>query len=99
MLPPIPHSLQPITTQQDPVKPVPVVPAVAPVEHSAEESPVALDKRHPQDAEELLWEEQRRRRQRRGYSAAELAEGEVAEEDQELIEQLPRQGLWVDVEV
>ena len=46
----------------------------------------------------LLYEEQRRR-QRRGYSAEELAEGEVEEGDEKLLEELPRQGLWVDVEV
>ena len=59
---------------------------------------VELDRRHPQEAEMLLYEEQRRR-QRRGYSAEELAEGEVEEGDEKLLEELPRQGLWVDVEV
>ena len=48
--------------------------------------------------EERLREEQRRQ-QRRGYTAAELAEGEVDEADEPAIDQLPRQGLWVDVEV
>ncbi|MGH8352338.1 MAG: aspartate-semialdehyde dehydrogenase [Pseudomonas sp.] len=98
MLPPIPHSMMPVTAQQDVLKPRPDIPAVTPVRESPNESAVALDKRHPQESEELLREEQRRR-QRRGYSAEELAEGEVTKADEALLEELPRQGLWVDVEV
>ena len=99
MLPPIPHGMQPVTVQQDVIKPRPDIPPVTPSAESAKESGVSLDKRHPQEAEELLREEQRRR-QRRGYSAQELAdmsEEEVAEAVAQ--ESLPRQGLWVDVEV
>jgi nucleotide-binding universal stress UspA family protein len=99
MLPPIPHSLVPVTAQQDVVKPRPDIPPVTPTNESTNESAVSLDKRHPQEAEELLREEQRRR-QRRGYSAEELAELEAGKpEDEKLLEELPRQGLWVDVEV
>lgn len=98
MLPPIPHSLAPVTAQQDVVKPRPDIPPVSPSSESSKESAVELDKRHPQEAEMLLREEQKRR-QRRGYSAEELAEGEVDKEDQALLEEVPRQGLWVDVEV
>ncbi|MVW76177.1 aspartate-semialdehyde dehydrogenase [Pseudomonas xionganensis] len=99
MLPPIPHGMAPVTVQQDVIKPRPEIPPVTPSAESAKESGVSLDKRHPQEAEELLREEQRRR-QRRGYSAQELAgmsEEEVAEAAGQ--ESLPRQGLWVDVEV
>lgn len=46
----------------------------------------------------MLREEQRRR-QRRGYTPEQLAEGEVKPADEEVIDTLPRQGLWVDVEV
>ena len=98
MLPPIPQSLVPVTAQHDTVKPRPDIPPVTPMQESAQESAVGLDRRHPQEAEELLREEQRRR-QRRGYTPQELAAGEVAEEDQAVLEELPRQGLWVDVEV
>ena len=98
MLPPIPHSLAPVTAQQDVPKPRPDIPPVTPPSENAEESAIELDRRHPQEAEMLLYEEQRRR-QRRGYSAEELAEGEVEEGDEKLLEELPRQGLWVDVEV
>ena len=98
MLPPIPHSLAPVTAQQDVPKPRPDIPPVTPPSESAKESAIELDRRHPQEAEMLLYEEQRRR-QRRGSSAEELAEGEVEEGDEKLLEELPRQGLWVDVEV
>lgn len=97
MLPPIPHSLAPVTVQQDVIKPKPDVPPVTPAEPSAKESALSLDKRHPQETEELLREEQRRR-QRRGYTPEQLAEAEPEEVEQALGD-LPRQGLWVDVEV
>lgn len=99
MLPPIPHSLAPVTVQQDVIKPRPEIPPVSATAESAKESGVSLDKRHPQEAEALLREEQRRRQRRRGYTAEELAEGEVAAADAAVLEELPRQGLWVDVEV
>jgi len=99
MLPPIPHSMAPVTVQQDVVKPRPEIPPVTATAESAKESGVSLDKRHPQEAEALLREEQRRRQRRHGYSPEELAEGEVAEADLEELSELPRQGLWVDVEV
>lgn len=98
MLPPIPHSMAPVTVQQDVIKPRPEIPPVTPAAESAKESGVSLDKRHPQEAEMLLREEQRRR-QRRGYTPAELAEGEVDAADEAVMDDLPRQGLWVDVEV
>jgi len=98
VLPPIPHGMAPVTVQQDVIKPRPDIPPVTPAAASSKESGVSLDKRHPQEAAELLREEQRRR-QRRGYSAEELAEGDVAEADEAVIDELPRQGLWVDVEV
>lgn len=99
MLPPIPHGMQPVTVQQDVIKPRPDIPPVTPSAESAKESGVSLDKRHPQEAEELLREEQRRR-QRRGHTPEQLAqmsEEELAEVAAQ--ESLPRQGLWVDVEV
>ena len=98
MLPPLPHSLIPVTAQQDVVKPRPEIAPVAPVQPSPDESAVTLDRRHPQESAEMLRDEQRRR-QRRGYAPEELATGETDEQDQAELEELPRQGLWVDVEV
>jgi hypothetical protein len=99
MLPTIPHSLVPVTAQNDVVKPRPVIPPVTAAAESAKESGVSLDKRHPQEAQVILREEQRRRQRRHGYSPEELAEGEVDEADAAEVSDLPRQGLWVDVEV
>ncbi|TLX53688.1 aspartate-semialdehyde dehydrogenase [Stutzerimonas nosocomialis] len=98
MLPPIPTGVIPVTAQQDVVKPRPDIAPVTPVQPSADESAVGLDRRHPQEAEEMLREEQRRR-QRHGYTPEELAEGETDEQDKAELEELPRQGLWVDIEV
>ena len=98
MLPVTPPGTAQVTAQQDVVKPRPEIAPVTPVQPSANESSVSLDRRHPQEAEQILRDEQRRR-QRRGYTAQELAEGETDEEDQQALEELPRQGLWVDVEV
>ena len=98
MLPPIPQGLMPVTAQQDAAKPRPEIPPVTPTQEGAKESEVGLDRRHPQEAEEMLREEQRRR-QRRGYTPQQLADLTVDEEDQAELRELPRQGLWVDVEV
>lgn len=99
MLPIIPPGAVQVTAQQDVVKPRPDIAPVTPVQPSANESSVGLDRRHPQEAEQMFRDEQRRRQRRRGYTARELAEGETAEEDRDVLEDLPRQGLWVDVEV
>lgn len=101
MLPPIPHSLAPVTAQQDVVRPRPEIPPVTPAEGSAAESAISLDRRHPQEAAEVLREEQRRRlRQRRRLPPqAEASPEAVAEVLDAELEDLPRQGLWVDVEV
>ena len=99
MLPPIPHGMVPVTVQNDVVKPRPEIPPVTATAESSKESAVSLDKRHPQEAEAMLREEQRRRQRRYGYTPEELAEGEVDEADEAAVDELPRQGLWVDVEV
>ncbi|MFI8479582.1 aspartate-semialdehyde dehydrogenase [Pseudomonas sp. NPDC078700] len=100
MLPHIPHSMAPVTATQDLVKPKPLTPPVVPVAETSKESALNLDKRHPQDAEALLREEQRRQQKR--YAAALLAESaddEQAPAPEDDGEELPRQGLWVDIEV
>ena len=43
MLPPIPHSLQPVTAQQDVPKPRPEIPPVTPVQAISSECSVSLD--------------------------------------------------------
>ncbi|ARU89305.1 aspartate-semialdehyde dehydrogenase [Pseudomonas sp. M30-35] len=98
MLPPIPHSLVPVTASQDVVKPKPLTLPVVPVAESSKESALNLDKRHPQDALAILREEQRRQQKR--YAAALLAEADEESGPPETPdEDFPRQGLWVDIEV
>ncbi|WP_263145475.1 aspartate-semialdehyde dehydrogenase [Pseudomonas sp. RIT-PI-AD] len=94
MLPPIPSNLVLVSAQQDVVRPRPDIQPVAPIEQSAEESAIAFDKRHPQEVADRLREEQKRR-QRRGHTPEEQAEEVLVEGSEEL----PRQGLWVDIEV
>ena len=84
MLPVIPPGIAPVSVQQDVVKPRPDTAPVTPVEPTIKESAVELDRRHHQEAEQIQRDEQRRR-QRRGYTAEELAEGETAEEDQQAL--------------
>ncbi|CAD5107787.1 aspartate-semialdehyde dehydrogenase [Zestomonas carbonaria] len=96
MLPPIPHSLVPVTTQQDVPKPRPDVQPVTPPQAGSGGEGVGLRQRDAQEEVDRQRDQQRRRQR---YTAEQLAAGEVAEEDLDLLEGLPRQGLWVDVEV
>ncbi|MCY1288390.1 hypothetical protein D9M68_324920 [compost metagenome] len=96
MLPPIPHSLVPVTAQQDTVKPQPAVAPVAPAQAGSGGEGVGLRQRDAQETVERQRDQQRRRQR---YTAEQLAAGEVAEDDRDLLDDLPRQGLWVDVEV
>lgn len=97
MLPPIPTGVIPVTAQQDAVKPRPDVAPVTPVQASAQESAVSLERRHPQDAQLRLREEQRRR-QRDGRPQAGAEEADTAEPVADT-DELPRQGRWIDVEI
>ncbi|WP_017938717.1 hypothetical protein [Zestomonas thermotolerans] len=96
MLPPIPQSLVPVTSQQDVPKPRPEVQPVTPPQADSGSAGVGLRQRDPQEEVERQRDRQRRRQV---YTAEQLAAGEVAEADRDLLEELPRQGLWVDVEV
>lgn len=64
MLPPIPQGLIPVTVQQDPPKPRPATPPVAPTQAGAGSDGVAL--RQERDEESWLEEEYRRRQRRQG---------------------------------
>lgn len=99
MLPVVAPGVVQVNAQQDVAKSRPEIAPVTPVQSSANESAVNLERRHPQEAEQMLRDEQRRRQRRRGYSPQQLADGDTAAEDQDALEALPRQGLWVDVEV
>jgi len=108
----LPLSAVPITAQQDPIRQRPDIPPVVPVQESSNESTIDLQKRDPEESALLLREEQRRQqqKQRREREAEDDPEEHLAVPGDELnadntvpvvplIEDAPRQGLWVDVEV
>lgn len=117
MLPPLPLPFiltPPVTAQQDVPKPRPEIVPVTPTQASAQESGVDLNRQHPQDALELLYEEQRRHHQPHSHREAPEEEQEAAPVESELQaeasevleeyaevqdEDKPRQGLWIDVNV
>jgi len=109
MLPPmLPLSAVPVTSQQDPIRPRPDIPPVVPVQQSSNESTIDLKKRDAEQSALLLREEQQRK-QKRQRQAQDDAEQHLAIPGDELnadntvpvapLEEAPRQGLWVDVEV
>lgn len=113
MLPPmLPLSAVPITSQQDPIRQRPDIPPVVPVQKSSDESTIDLQQRDPEEAAFQLREEQRRKQEqeKRRSEAEEDPEEHLAIPGTELnadntvpvaplIENEPRQGLWVDIQV
>ena len=111
MLPPIlPLSVVPVTSQTDPIRMRPDIPPVVPVQESSSESTIDLQKRDPEEAARLLREEQRRKQEQRRHEADNDPELHLAVPGDELnadntvpvvalMEDQPRQGLLVDVEV
>ncbi|MEE4128863.1 aspartate-semialdehyde dehydrogenase [Pseudomonas viridiflava] len=108
--PMLPLSVVPVTSQMDPAKRVPDIPPVAPVQPSSSET--SIDLRH-EDSERsalLLREEQQRQQQGR-HSEEESGEyqrlvipGDSLNADNTvpvvpLIDDEPRQGLWVDIQI
>ena len=113
MLPPmLPLSAVPITSQHDPIRQRPDIPPVVPVQESSNESTIDLQQRDPEEAAFQLREEQRRKQeqQRRRREADEDPEAHLAIPGVELnadntvpvkplIDDEPRQGLWVDIQI
>ncbi|HZJ94571.1 MAG TPA: aspartate-semialdehyde dehydrogenase [Thiopseudomonas sp.] len=102
MLPPIPHGLVPVTAQQDVPKPKPAVAPVSPAQESAKGSAVTLEDDHVSEAQERARKEQHRRYQReQSQSEAGDAESSATDDkdDKKDGTELPRKGLWVDLEV
>ena len=101
MLPPIPHGLVPVTSQQDVPKPKPAIAPVTPAQETAESSVLGIEKDESSEARERAQEEQRRR-----YQESREAEQQADEQDQKTDQAEPkdsgglsRKGLWVDVKV
>lgn len=106
--PMLPLSVVPVTSQMDPAKRVPDIPPVAPVQPGSSDS--TIDLRH-EDAERgalMLREEQQRQQQQHahqepGEDTVEV-QGEYLNADNTvpvaaLIDDEPRQGMWVDIQV
>ncbi len=111
--PMLPLSVVPVTSQLDPGKRLPDVPPVAPVQPSSSETTIDLRYEDAERSALLLREEQeRQQRQQRGDAPPEhdhddellVVPGNSLNADNTvpvvpLIDNEPRQGLWVDVEV
>jgi len=105
-----PVSAIPVASQMDPIKPKPEIPPVVPVQPSSNESTVDLRNRNPEQAALLLREEQRRQQHQHEHPEERPPEENLAVPGDSLnadntvpvvplMDQQPRQGLWVDIEV
>ncbi|KAF1005562.1 MAG: hypothetical protein GAK32_02631 [Pseudomonas fluorescens] len=113
MLPPmLPVSVVPVTSQLDPARQKPDIPPVVPVQPGSNESTIDLKKGDFEQSTFLLREEQRRQQeqQKRRREADKGPEQHLPVPGNELnadntvpvaplIEDAPRQGLWVDIEI
>ncbi|WP_295473534.1 aspartate-semialdehyde dehydrogenase [uncultured Pseudomonas sp.] len=111
--PMLPLSVVPVTSQLDPAKRLPEIPPVVPTQPSGSDN--SIDLRHDdaeQAALRLREEQERQQRQQRGEAPPEhdqeegplVVPGDSLNADNTvpvvpLIDNEPRQGLWVDVEV
>ncbi|HKM25964.1 MAG TPA: aspartate-semialdehyde dehydrogenase [Thiopseudomonas sp.] len=103
MLPPIPQGLVPVTAQNDPVKPTPVITAVSPTKENTKGGRLGFENDESSTAQERARDEQRRQHQRQREALliqgdAE-AEAESATDEQLEKSELSRKGLWVDIKV
>ncbi|RMN97188.1 hypothetical protein ALQ50_00139 [Pseudomonas coronafaciens pv. coronafaciens] len=109
--PMLPLSVVPVTSQLDPAKRMPDIPPVAPVQESSNETSIDLHNEDTERSALLLREEQQRQQQQHGRSheEPEAYEGLVVTGDSlnadntvpvvPLIDDEPRQGIWVDIQV
>lgn len=107
----LPLSAVPVTSQLDPAKQVPDIPPVAPVQPTSSETNIDLRNEEDEQNAWLLLEEQKRHeeQQRRREEGADEPEhlavpGIALNADHTvpvvpLMDEEPRQGLWVDVQV
>lgn len=105
--PMLPLSVVPVTSQMDPAKRVPDIPPVAPVQPSSGEATIDLRQDDAERSALMLREEQQRQQQQRShqeYAEADTVQGEYLNADNTvpvaaLIDDEPRQGTWVDIQV
>lgn len=103
MLPPIPQGLVPVTAQNDPVKPTPVITAVSPTKENTKGGRLGFENDESSTAQERARDEQRRQHQRQREALLIQGEAETEAEsatDEQLEKnELSRKGLWVDIKV
>ncbi|ALE87080.1 hypothetical protein [Pseudomonas versuta] len=105
MLPPIlPLSVVPVTSQQDPPRPRPDIPPVAPAQPSAGDSTINPGHQDGEQATLLLREEQQRQHDKRRREALERAgigeqDAQSPEPDLPPVDGTQRQGMWIDIKV
>jgi hypothetical protein len=111
LLPTLPLSVVPVTSQLDPAKNVPDIPAVAPIRPSSSETTIDLRNQDPEHSALLLREEQQRhheqqKRREQGSDEPEhlAVPGHSLNADNTvpvvpLMDEVERQGLWVDIQV
>ena len=109
--PTLPLSAVPITSQLDPARQMPEIPPVAPVQPSSAEVTIDLRKEEAEREALYLYEEQQRQQKQKqqeenGEPVTEhlAVPGHSLNADNTvpvvpLIDNEPRQGMWVDVEV
>lgn len=101
MIPPIPNAALPIVTHHEASKARTEVAPIAPAVDTPNDSDVGLDHRDPAETVERLREEERRRRRKKGTPRGVkpgTSTATVSATD-DVIEDLPRQGVWIDIEV
>lgn len=105
MLPSIlPLGVVPVTSGQDPVRPRPDIPPVAPAQASSSECAIDLKNSDADQTTLLLREEQQRQHDKRRREAREQEDVVEANADDSVpvapvVDGMQRQGLWVDIKV
>ena len=105
MLPSIlPLGAVPVTSAQDPVRPRPDIPPVAPAQASSSECAIDLKNNDADQTTLLVREEQQRQHDKRRREAREQEGGTQARAEDgvpvaPVVDGLQRQGVWVDIKV
>ena len=108
--PMLPLSVVPVTSQMDPAKRVPDIPPVAPVQPGSNETTVDLRYEDAEHSALRMREEQQRQQQQHASDEqpqapeAAVVQGEYLNADNTvpvaaLVDDEPRQGMWVDIQV
>lgn len=106
----LPLNIVPVTSQQDPVRVRPEIPPVVPVQATSSDSTINMRQRDPEEAAQVLRDEQRRQQQGRAPRDAEQPAALIVEPGDALnadstVPVVPimsdplRQGLWVDIRI